>query len=191
MARFSLLMDSTIAIAAYFCIAMFTLMWVYRSGQGRVPQIAETKRLVVSRLAIVVAILLGLCWLVDIAIWIPLLACGVLFLLAWGGDVLGLPGIVMFWVIQQYVLGFPAREEVFLAPFGLTGPDNSSLTELIGKRGTTLSALKPTGQIIIGDATYNAATESRSYLGPEEVVVVTGEKNGMLFVGLPHPADER
>ena len=51
---------------------------------------------------------LGACGLFDVAIWVPIVVLALLLLLAWGGVVFGFPGIVAFWVIQQYVLGFRA-----------------------------------------------------------------------------------
>ncbi len=185
MPSFSPLTDSIIAIVAFTSCAAFTLRWVHHSDQARVTKTPETTRLVVVRLAVVVGILLGACGLLDIAIWIPMAALALLLLLAWGDSFLGLPGIAFLWVIQQYVLGFPAREDVFPGHSRIAARSHaqrSDLTRYIGARATTSSALKPAGEVTLGGAQHIATSENGAYLDSGETVVVTGAKNRSLLV---------
>jgi membrane protein implicated in regulation of membrane protease activity len=185
MPGFSLLTDLITSLIVYVCAAALTLRWIHRTDQVRVPRNPDVTRLVIGRLAVVVGGLFVACWLSGIAVWVPVLAMGLLMLFALVGDALGLPGVVVFWVVQQYVLGFPARDDLFLTPPASMNREHSepvALMQLVGQNATTLSPLKPTGEIILGDARYTAASESGGYLRPGEVVVISGVKDGRLLV---------
>ena len=98
---------------------------------------------------------------------------------------MGWPGVVVFWIIQQYILGFPARDDILLSPPepNESGPSKRDvLGQLIGERGTTVSALKPAGEIVVCGSTYGATSESGAYVCAAESVIVTGVKNGILVV---------
>lgn len=185
MPAFSILTDLVICLVTYVCTAGFTLRWVHRTNQDRVQKTADVTRSILVRLAVIVGGLFVACWLSDIAVWIPLLALALLVILALTGGLLGLPVAAFLWMIQQYVLGFPARDELFLAPPGPIVPPRSEpidLTQLIGRDATVLSPLKPTGEILLCEARHTATSESGGYLDPGEVVVVSGVKDGRLMV---------
>jgi hypothetical protein len=185
MPAFSVLTDSMICLIAYVCAAGFTLRWVHRSNQDRVQKTADVTRSILVRLAVIVGGLFVACWLIDIAAWIPLLALGILLMFGLTGGLLGLPVAAVFWMIQQYILGFPDRDELILAPPGPIAREHSesaALTQLIGHDATVLSPLKPTGEIDVCEARHTATSESGGYLDPGDVVVVTGVKDGRLLV---------
>lgn len=185
MPAFSVLTDSIICLFAYACTAGCTLRWVHRSNQDRVQKTADVTRSILVRLAVIVGGLFVACWLSDIAAWIPLLALGLLMMFGLTGGLLGIPVAAVYWLIQQYVLGFPVRDELILTPLGPITREHTepaALTQLIGRDATVISPLKPTGEILVCEARHTATSESGGYLDSGDVVVVSGVKDGRLLV---------
>jgi hypothetical protein len=174
--------NAAILLAAYIGMVAWTLTWLFYSRQIIVPRNRSMARQVVVRLAILFALLLGLCTLANLAAWVAILVLAILWLLIIGGEILGVFGLPVIYIAQQYVLGFPDRDEWFLTPQASTDNRTDSLAEHVGKHASTLSALKPCGQVLIGEQWLPAASENGDYIDADTIVVVRRVSNGKLLV---------
>ena len=185
MPEFNLLYDSLIALIAYVCFLVYTLKWIYNSEQSVVPKTSKITWLVSLRLALLAAALYGLCSYYSISLVFPLLTLPLLFLLTLGDSIFGFPFVFLLWVLQQFVLGFPSRNGLFLKPQKIefcSATENIELSRFIGKQAMTLSVLNPTGDVTIGESVFPATSFDSGYIEPAADVLVTKVINGLFVV---------
>jgi membrane-bound ClpP family serine protease len=89
--------------------------------------------------------------------------------------------ILPIYALKQFVLGFPDRELLILAPPPEINTP-SELTELKGAVGVVLSTLKPSGKVEIHGSEHSAITADGKLLEPGTRIRVTNVRNATLIV---------
>lgn len=176
-----------------FTVAL-AMWWLFYSRQTATDRNAVTAALIVIRLAVVFAVVIGLLHYL-LAIPIATLLVPLIVAILWSAVVsLETPpgdGIfdILIWAIlvipfffaREFVLGFPVRKELVLEP----QPDRAdavSLEHLKNKRTTTTSPLRPTGTIEIDGQEYSARSGDGSYIDAGAEVAVCECSGSSLIV---------
>ena len=94
---------------------------------------------------------------------------------------LGVFLVMPFFVIKQFILDFPDRDKIVLAPPAEAAVSND-LSRLVSAVGTVVAILRPAGKVEIAGITYSAATADGKFLDRGAAVKVTGVRNTMLIV---------
>ena len=178
----ALLQDAGVILISLTLTLLFVLGWVFRTDQSKVPRNRRVAMMIARRLTLVFAGVFLLCVITGWSAWVVMLVAAILLLSMLSGHILGLAGIGIFYVLQQYVLGFPDRGDWFLEPPPQTTDIGSSLDVHLGKRGKTLSALKPSGEILIDNERLAALSEDGGYVDAGCDIEVCQIRNGQLVV---------
>lgn len=184
MPTFSLLYDLPTAVVVYVISVTGTVWWIHHSSQTEVSKDAEVTGRAIIRLAIVVGIVFAFCFVTTLPFWVPVVGIALSFVLIHTGDWLALPGVVgvaMMWLIQQFVLGFPARGDLLLERPPLP-PGATDLAKYVGQQGVTVTPLKPSGEILVGNLRFQATSDFGEYLAADLPILVTGTRLGRLLV---------
>ena len=96
-----------------------------------------------------------------------------------GGVGLGVAGI--FYVVQQWILGWPDKQDMMLEPSRAEAAEANSRCELIGQIAVASSALRPGGHVVIGDRTYEARSDLE-YIETGAAVEIVGKRDASLIV---------
>lgn len=185
MPAFSLWIDPLSALAVYALAVAGTWFWVCRSSQTQVAASDQTMRRIVTRVAIIVACLAVLCYLVNVAFWVPIVIFLLLILAVLGGDaigIIGLPAVALAYMMKEYVLGFP---ELILdppSPAEREQRDQGVPPPHLGKVARVTAPLRPIGEIELDEQRQNAASESGLFIDQGRSVVIVGKRNGTLLV---------
>ena len=179
--------DVYYALFGYGIVLLPTVAWVYFSSQEMVAKSIYTVIAIAIRLVVVFLIVFFVSWYASIATWV--LVAGILILIGIGA-MMDIPfsGIVSFallYIVQQFVLGFPARHEWMLAPHTETDSQNElqeKHRELIGSFGWTVSPLRPLGEVDIDGTLYQAAANNGILIAEQTRVKVIRVRNGTLMV---------
>ena len=130
-----------------------------------------------------------LCYLGNIALWFSIAFLAGFLFLGWClseiiPSVVWNPGIIFLYIIQQYVLGFPDRDDWILPPTNAetTWRSRPHLDALIGIHGETLSVLKPMGQVLVNGGRFDAISDTGALIGIEATVVVSAVNGDKLVV---------
>jgi hypothetical protein len=185
MPSFTPLIDVPLAVLVYGATLLGVLYWVHRTGQQGVKKTPQTTRRVASRLALLTACLLLVCYLVDFAFWIAALVAIVLVLATLAGgqlSALGLPLVLLAHLIKEYIMGFP---ELILdppEPSNDSAADHDRLPALVGRSAIAAAELRPQGEIEIDGMRLPAASHCGKMIAAGMSLRVTGYRNGSLLV---------
>jgi membrane-bound ClpP family serine protease len=187
MRDFVLSRDVIYAVALYGAILAGVLAWLFLSKQKILARNGFNAICIAVRLGLLFAVLLWFCWFVGIAAALGIAAVAGFIAL---GVFMDLPvsGVVSFaclYIVQQFVLGFPARHERMLSPSD--APDQPNINDLIGAEGITASPLRPIGDVKIDGQNYRAKTTNGQMLEANRTVFVAFVQQGTLIVK-PSPA---
>lgn len=180
MKHFSPWIDIPIAIALYVAVVVGFLAWVHKSSQTSVARNEETRDRLVFRLGVIFVTIGLICYLLDIAFWLVVCVIFILLLSLFAEGFLGIlaiPIVALAMFTKEYVLGFP---ELILSPRESTdGP--ADLNCLIGNTGSTVTSLRPQGEIEINGQRYIAESESGDLIDRETPVTIVGVKKQLLL----------
>ncbi|MDB5387523.1 MAG: hypothetical protein JWM11_3169 [Planctomycetaceae bacterium] len=178
------------------CVAFTAVMlgWVHLSRQTKVSRSPRNSLIMVGRLVVVFASAIGIfCVWFGVPANVFLVLSGVFLLLVRFANLDAVPGnnafevavglmiLLPVYVLKQFVLGFPDRDEVFLTPPAETfvPPDFSHLNAALG---IVVATLKPSGKVQIDNAVYSATTEDGKLLDTGTAIRVSGMRNAVLVV---------
>lgn len=181
---FSPLTDLPIAVLVFGVTLTAILFGVHGTDQQRVPKTRETTRRLCVRLTLVAVVLVLVCCLANVAFWLVALTVFTLVAAASAGEllgILGLPFVVIGYLINEYVLGFPG---ISLGPPTSAGDAKAKpdLTSHIGCDAVAVVSLRPEGQIEIEGERVSAVSESGKLISEGTSVTVTGVKSGRVLV---------
>jgi len=139
--------------------------------------------LAITKAIVLLVVACFLCWVANFAFWgvfALLLVFGIVVSIALGGDaqgsVIGLLGPAI--MLREWAFGFP---QLILDPKKRTA-ESSPLTPenaaLIGKKGISLSPLRPMGDIDIGGEIFSATSDSGQLIDAGTNVTVVSYRNG-------------
>jgi membrane-bound ClpP family serine protease len=178
---------------------VIVLCWVHLTAQSRVSRTAGHSLAIARRLLMI--------WVFTYVLFIVVLGLTIKFTLILTSIVFFIStlatlhafeghGVVQvaivstlifpIYALKQFVLGFPDRELLILAP----PPEINTppkLTELIGALGVVLSTLKPSGKVEIHGFEHSATTDDGKLLEPGTRIRVTDVRNVTLIVGAYDP----
>jgi membrane-bound ClpP family serine protease len=182
--------DIFIVAVLYVAAALSTLIWL-RFGDVH-QTISRSSNHILRILLRLLAVFCGitlLCYFGDIAIWVPILVLLGFLVLGWAlsevtQSVVWNPGIIFLYVIQQYVLGFPDRDDWILPPpnQGRSEPSRHDLDSYIGTEGVTMTALKPMGTVLLNGDRFAAISETGAFIGIETSIIVSSVNGDKLVV---------
>jgi membrane-bound ClpP family serine protease len=187
MRDFVLSRDAFYAIVLYGVTLAGVLIWLFLSKQKILARSGFNAFCVAARLALLFAALLWICWIVGMAsvLAIALIAAFVALGVFLDLPVSGVVGFALVYVVQQFVLGFPARHEWMLSPSNDPTKQDAHLglgSELIGAKGITTSPLRPIGDVKIEGRIYRAKTTDGQMLDANRTIVVSFVQQGTLVV---------
>jgi membrane-bound ClpP family serine protease len=168
MRDFVLSRDVIYAVALYGAILAGVLAWLFLSKQKILARNGFNAICIAVRLGLLFAVLLWFCWFVGMDL-----------------PVSGVVSFACLYIVQQFVLGFPARHERMLSPSD--APDQPNINDLIGAEGITASPLRPIGDVKIDGQNYRAKTTNGQMLEANRTVFVAFVQQGTLIVK-PSPA---
>ncbi len=181
-------MDMTLLAAgcAYGVTVVSCLTWIFVSKQRRIPRTTKTVLGVSLRAAtlFILAYLIGkgLNLSASTALTV-LIACAAVTLTSWGFA--SLPGLVFFYVIQQWILGWPDKE--LLVHNTALKSNKQSRKEpdpMVGQNAVALTPLKPGGKIRINDSSDVDAVCETGFLDRGETVTIV-RKEAFTYVVRP------
>ena len=142
----------------------------------------------VARLASVFGGLTFFCFLLDISVVVPLVALLGFLALGWClSEVTPIsfwnPAIAILYVLQQYVLGFPDRDDWILpSPNSDTAEASGQLNQWIAFQGVTCTVVKPTGVAEIDGKRFDVISEMGNLIESETAIVVSSVKGNRLAI---------
>jgi hypothetical protein len=181
--------DFPIAILLFVVATAAALLLTTLGTSNQLAQVPKISRLrMVARLAIVFGGLTFFCFLLDISV-VVLMAVLVSFLaLGWClSEVTPIsfwnPAIVILYVFQQYVLGFPDRDDWILpSPKSDTPEASGLLKQWIAYQGMTCTVIKPTGLAEIDGKCFDVISEMGNLIESETPIVVSSVKGNRLVI---------
>ena len=137
MPQFEWAIDTTLVSLAYILSIAGTLGWVFHSKQTRIPRNGWTIVAVSTRLGIMFVVILLFSAVNGMASWVTMSIAILPFVIALtGANYAALGCIAIIYVIQQYVLGFPDRDQWVLEPDATPLGEPDPLNTLVGKQIT-------------------------------------------------------
>lgn len=210
--------DTILDVGTWLVVTALLLLYVHKSKQTRVPRTAAHSRMIAVRAAVLCAIVFfGFGWGLGAAShWIALgLIVAIPFVLAasleafeTSDDLLGVGLVVLlvtpFYVLKQYLLGFPDHDQIVLLPPGSSSPASriegaspgpegkttnsaSALDAMIPdgpQVATAVSVLRPAGTVAIRGVRFAAISLDGTLIPVGAQVEVRGERNQSLLVRL-------
>ena len=194
MPDFAFTRDIVYAALIYVIVLSCILIWLFGSKQTILSRNAFNVFCIAVRLAILFALIIGLCWVAGIAVWLVMLAA---MLLVAAGVLVDLPisglfGFALLYVSHQFVLGFPARHE-WMRGDAVRKPTHSTIDphqNLVGATGVTISPLRPIGDVRVGDKTYRAKSNLGKMLDVGQPIVVVAVSAEALIVRVSSGEEE-
>lgn len=175
--------NAIILLVAYVCSVAGTTAWIFGSGQSYVPRTGRMVKMVAARFALVYAVAFLGCAAGNVAARVPLAVAAVLLLaLLLADPIFGLAAYAMFYPLQQYILGFPDRGDWILDASPAMEDTPDPLDAHVGRHGTTVAALRPSGEIGIDAERFPAVSEDGGYIDADTAVIVRYVQNGTLIV---------
>lgn len=181
---------SDILKTALVCAATIVavLLWVYLSGQTKVPRSTASSGKIALRIA---ALYAGVVMIFTGSLKIPIdyLLLGLLLIgfvaciMAFDsipGDALGLFFMIPLYILQQFILGFPDYDKVVLAP-----PDfakNHEPPPLACDTGVVVAMLRPMGNVELAGERFSAASFDGKMLEVGTPIRVCGRRGNVLLV---------
>ncbi len=182
----------TILVGA--AIVTSVLAWVHWSQQTRVPRSFRNNFIIAMR---IIALFSGGMWLLCGLLSVPLYfsLAAMLFVLLMSSHIsfdsfpaaegpiefaFGMALIIPFYVLQQFVLGFPDRDRVVLVPPEV--PVNRDPPPRQSDTGVVVSTLRPMGQVVLAGDRFTAASEDGRMLAVGTLIRVCGQRGTMLLV---------
>jgi len=168
-----LLQDDVFVLSAGFVlVAGKVLAWMYLSQQRQVPRTAGYALRVLLRLAIPFYAAWLLCEWWGVSAIFFLLVCGAILLILVIYSVFNIGAYAALWILQQYVLGFPAQRPLVLQADTADSASTAHARALIGQRGVAVSSLRPAGTIEVNGRRYHAAAENAGFIDRGATVIV-------------------
>ena len=179
--------DLSHTLVGYGVCLAFTIAWVFFSKQRLVDRTLFTVLRFSVRLALVFALVHACFFWIPRITWLAFIGLAAVTLLGVMIDVpvSGIFSFALFYLVQQFVLGFPARHERIRHQRGEFSPEQESkhrLSQLVGQSGLTVSALRPLGEVVVNDQTCSARTYNGAFLDPDTPVHVIAFQAGKLIV---------
>jgi hypothetical protein len=182
--------DIAIAGALFVVTTLSTLLWIQFGNLDRFAKLPTVSRTsIVFRLAVVFSGLVLICYWQDISVLMPVAALFGFLALGWCLSELTPiafwnPAIIVLYVLQQYVLGFPDRDDWILPSPGSdsNGGPNMHLQQQVGSQGRTCSVIKPTGFADINGVRFDVISERGCLIESESAIVVSSVNGNRLVV---------
>ena len=177
--------DILTILIGYIVTVSAVLLWTFLSKQDRVPRTRRTAVMVLVRTLPLFATFLLICHGLHVSVLAVMLGLVlflfVVFLSPFGNfeATLGILGIL--YVLKQWVLGWPDKQEMVLEPPPLNSRDSQPLSSLIGQLGVTSGALRPSGHVVIAGDQYSACSD-QGYVDVDVKVRVVGARDSQLIV---------
>lgn len=179
--------NTVILLIAYGLTIWFFRRWIKSGSFKNVTLTPKRMRTIAFRTALLYLFLGFLCWyfklnalkllamIVIISLVLLISGCGLL-----GSGVLAFIPIVIYYVLFQWLLGFPDKD-LWIPPNKKYKHHKAKLTHLIGKTGHAETILRPTGEILI-DGQKHVATSEIDFIEKGTSVSVIAIKNNTLIV---------
>jgi membrane-bound ClpP family serine protease len=192
MLAFSWLYDSIFAIALYLVAIAVAWHFLYRTRQQWVVVSAQRTVWIFIRLLLVIALFYGTCAATGFAMWVPLaLLVGLAVLSLNGQSPVGYPSLFVWIVVLHFVLGFPDTGELILKrpkdneteeATSDRRKQSESRQQIVGRRATTMTALRPIGKLQIDGIVYDARTELGRFIEADTEVLITNAEKPCVLV---------
>ncbi|MGN6546860.1 MAG: hypothetical protein ACTHK7_17525 [Aureliella sp.] len=99
------------------------------------------------------------------------------------GDPLVLAILFPFYIVQQYVLGYPDKDLLLATPPSSPNPNfDPRLVETLGRTATVVATLRPVGRVAIEGTEFNARTVGGDYVDVDVPMIVRRIDRDMLIV---------
>ena len=176
----------TVAAIAYLLTCGGFLGWIYKSNQERIPKTSNAGIWVCLRSAVLFLIFYLICMTLDLTVLagVIMLIAFALFTLA-SFSIASLPGLVFFYAIQQWVLGWPDKEFLINDTVLESNRNKEKKPDpLIGQNAVVVAPLKPGGKIKVDDLEEIDATCESGFLDTGSEVTIVGKESFSYVVRL-------
>lgn len=176
------------------CVAS-ALSWLHLSSQSTIPRSYRTAATIILRLLGIISVCFVMaCIVLKIPVYIFVAGVSIVLLIAPLATHHGVGGsdafefalvncaLLPIYVVKQFVLGFPDRDVLFLAPPSSRMTPTEELSPLNACVGTVVGTLRPCGTVMIGKTVYSATSADGQYVDSGTSIRVTGSRDTMLVV---------
>lgn len=175
--------DIIVTVAAYAVTVASFLGWIFLRQPERIPRTRKTAFAICLRSLPLFLLFFFVCRSLNVTAVFGFVVLAVIgFFTLTSYSLAGLPGLALFYVLQQWVLGWPDR--TFLVN-GTTLESNEgkahSPDPLTGHIGSVLSPLRPSGKVTV-DGKELDATCDFGFLDAGAKVIIIGRKNFTFLV---------
>ena len=187
MPEFEITTATTYLVGGYIVILLATTVWLFGSKQRVLAREATNVLGIALRLAMVFGLLYGVCWLSGIAVWFVVAGLALIAIVGMLIDIpfAGMFSFAMLYIVQQFVLGFPARHEWVLDSIAPPAENDPMDQSLVGQVGKTVSPLRPIGEVKLDGGVFEATANDGRLIERDETVVVIRIRHGKLIVRQP------
>lgn len=183
MPQFVWVIDTTLVAMVYIFAVAGTLGWVFHSAQRVVRRGTWTIVAISSRLGFLFVVLLLFSAVNNVASWVTLLVAALPFVISLtGGNYAAIGCMAIVYLIQQFVLGFPDRNEWVLESEPTAPSEADPLDAQVGKQFTLTTALRPSGHVFIDEQKVPCESEDGCFVEAGTEVIVRRTTNGRLVV---------
>jgi len=174
--------NTAITVVGYLLTVGVALSWVFVSKQERIPRTRRVALGISLRTLPLFLLLLLACHGLGLnaALVFAILAI-VLWVSLMGPFSSSIGATAILYVIQQWILGWPDRDNFILAPPSSCDMDHVQQDELIGRVGVACCPLRPGGLVVLDETEYPAYSDL-GYIERGAQVIVTGRKGTSLLV---------
>ncbi len=171
-----------VTAGGYVLTVGVTLSWVFLSKQNRVPRCGRTALCISLRTLPLFFLFFVVCQRLNVnAVAAVAVLAVVLWVLLIGSSTLGLGAVGVLYVLQQWILGWPDRDDFLLDPPSPRRGGHRSLDELIGSMDVAGCPLRPGGLVVLDESEYPAHSDL-GYIDRGVQVIVVGRKGTSLLV---------
>lgn len=177
-------LNVTILLTAYLLTVWVFRVWLKTGNIKNLSRTPRQMKKIALRTGLLYLLLWGICWYLKLNALKLLIMIAVVSLIMLGGGfftlspLAGIP-IIIYYVLFQWILGFPDKELWIPPNKPYTHAD--TLTHLIGSKGYTETPLRPVGEISVEGDKY-VATSEYDYVEKGCQVIVIAVKHSNLIV---------
>ncbi len=174
--------DIIVTIVAYLVTVVSFLVWIFIRKPEHIPLTKATAFAICLRSVPLFLVLFLVCrsFNITVVFGLALLAAiGFLTLGAFGYG--GLPGLALFYVVQQWILGWPDRALLVNAVSLESNQTTGGPDPLIGHSARTTTPLRPMGKVAVNGKELDALCEF-GFLEQDQEVEIVGKRGYTLIV---------
>lgn len=174
--------DIIVTAVAYVVTVASFLAWIFIRKPERIPRTRTTAFALCLRSLPLFLVLFLVCRAFNVtAVFGLVILAAIGFFTLTSFSYVGLPGLALFYVMQQWILGWPDRALLMNAVSLESNQARGEPDPLVGHSARTTTPLRPTGKIVFDGKELDASCEF-GFLEPDAEVEIVGKRGFTLIV---------